>query len=202
MLRAKKADFFALSEKYGVDPVIIRLLVNRGVKEEEMGRYLNPTLSQLHDPHLLKDSDKAAEILEDEIKKGTHIRIIGDYDVDGVNSTYILYRCLENAGASVSYAIPHRANDGYGINIRLIDQAKEEGAGLIITCDNGIAASGEIAHAKSLGLKVIVTDHHEVPFEENGGKRCEILPPADAIVNPKQALCPYPFKGICGAVVA
>ncbi len=202
ILRAKKADFFALSEKYGVDPVIIRLMVNRGIAPEEMGRYLHPSPSDMHSPHDLKDADRAADILKEEIGKGSHIRIIGDYDIDGINSTYILYKALKNLGANISYAIPHRVKDGYGLNMHLIEEAKKCGANLIITCDNGIAAAKEIEYANSLGIKVIVTDHHEVPFVEEDGEKKEILPRALAIVNPKQKECNYPFEGICGAVVA
>ncbi len=202
IVKRKGADYKSLSERYGVDPVIIRLMLNRGIDEAHMEEYLHPSISQLHDPHQLKDADKAAEMIAGFIAEGATIRIIGDYDIDGINSTYILYKCLQHAGADVDYAIPDRIVDGYGLNVHLVDAAHQAGREVIITCDNGIAAAKEIKYAKFLGMKVIITDHHEVPYTEEDGERVSILPPADCIVNPKQSDCPYPFSGICGAVVA
>ncbi len=194
VIAAKKADFTGIAKKLGVDPVIARILVNRGLTDpEEMKAYLYGSRADLHDPHRLKDADRAARILAGKIRQGARIRIIGDYDADGVLSTYILYRALRRAGARVDTAIPNRMRDGYGLNERLVLQAAEDGIDTILTCDNGIAAAAEVRLAKERGMTVVVTDHHEIPPE---------LPPADAVVNPKQSDCPYPYKGLCGAAVA
>ena len=203
MVYAKKADFKAIAARYGIDQVIARIIRNRDVcTNEEIDMYLGGDISSMHDAHLLKDADKAADIIIDKINHRKHIRIVGDYDIDGVMSTYILLESLRGLGCDVDMMIPNRITDGYGINEHLIEQAWQEGRDTIITCDNGIAAVTQIRKAKDLGMTVIVTDHHEVPFEDLEGGRKEILPPADAIVNPKQKACSYPFAGLCGAVVA
>ncbi len=203
MIAAKKADFAGLGAALGLDPVLVRVMRNRGLKtREEMEHYLYADRTHLHDPHLLKDADEAAFLIEEALAAGAPIRIIGDYDADGIQSTYILLSALRRLGAEVDAVIPDRILDGYGLNEALVTKAADEGVELLLTCDNGIAAASQIALAKSLGMTVVVTDHHEVPFEENNGARRELLPPADAIVNPKQAACTYPFKGLCGAAVA
>ena len=207
MVHAKKADFKGLGQKLNVDQVTARVLVNRGIPEDRMENYLHPSLSDLHDPGLLKDVKKTVGLLKNAIEKGEKIRIIGDYDIDGISSTYILHNALKRVGGKADYAIPHRIIDGYGVNPSMVEKAAAEGVRMIITCDNGIAAFSAVDRAKELGLTVIVTDHHEIPYEEveaeTGKKlRREKLPRADAIVNPHQKDCPYPFPGICGAVVA
>lgn len=199
----KGADFNALGARFGISPVTARLIRNRDViGEEAFDRYLNGTVKDLYDPHLLKDVELLTDILKKKIEEGKQIRIIGDYDIDGVMSTYILYKGLKNCGAKVSTQIPDRMKDGYGINENLIDIACADGMDTILTCDNGIAAISEIAHAKSLGLTVLVTDHHEIPYDETEGIRVYKRSEADAIVNPKQKECRYPFKELCGAAVA
>ena len=205
-LKNKKGDASALSDALPISPVLARILINREIDTVEQARdFLNfgqEELRGLHNPHLLKDCDKAAAILQDKIEKGKNIRIIGDYDCDGICATYILWSILNGMGAKVDYCLPHRIKDGYGLNITMIQDAVAEGVDTILTCDNGIAALEQIAFAKEKGLTVIVTDHHEVPFTEVDGIRSFQLPPADAIVNIKQMDDRYPFKGICGAVVA
>lgn len=204
MVSAKKADFNEIAAKFQVDPVIARIIRNRDVVgDEAIGKFLHGTTADLYDPALLKDAEKAAVILCEKTREKRKIRVIGDYDIDGVCASYILAACLEKCGAEVSVVIPHRIRDGYGLNEKLIEEAGEDGVDTILTCDNGIAAFSQIVYAKKLGMTVIVTDHHEVPYEvqEDGG-RAEILPPADAVVDPKQDGCPYPYKGICGAVTA
>lgn len=194
VVSAKRADFQRIASDFQIDQVTARLIRNRGIEGDAAIReYLYGDLSDLADPHLLKDCDKAVEILREKIRGQRRIRIIGDYDIDGVNATYILYRGISRCGGNVDFEIPDRMKDGYGINENLIQIAREEGIDTIITCDNGIAAVGQIRLAKSYGMTVIVTDHHELQEE---------LPPADALVNPKQPDCAYPFKGLCGAVVA
>lgn len=204
MVSAKKADFTRIAEKFHIDPVIARIIRNRDiVEDEEIDRFLNATLEDMHDPKRLKDVEKAVGILREKIDAKAPIRIIGDYDIDGVCATYILLTGLQHCGAVADTAIPHRIHDGYGLNEHLITEAREAGVDTVLTCDNGIAAKEQIAYAKSLGMTVIVTDHHEVPYEitEDGCRR-ECLPEADAVVDPKQQECTYPFDGICGAVVA
>lgn len=193
-----------LAEKFGVSPMAMRLLRSRaGESEAEVRSYLYGTLEDLADARLMKGMEAAVALLLKKIREGAPIRIIGDYDIDGVNATHILVTGLKRAGARVDTVIPDRLKDGYGINEHLIEQAKEAGIDTIVTCDNGIAAAKEIAYAKELGMTVIVTDHHEIPYrEEPDGARTTILPPADVIVNPKQADCPYPYKKLCGAAVA
>lgn len=204
MVSAKKADFNGIAEKFQIDPVIARIIRNRDVVgDEEVTKFLHGTMADLYDPALLKDAEKAAAILREKTGEKKKIRVIGDYDIDGVCATYILTACLERCGAKVSAVIPHRIQDGYGLNERLIEEAGADGVDTILTCDNGIAAFSQIAFAKELGMTVIVTDHHEVPYEvQADGSRVETPPPADAVVDPKQNDCPYPYKGICGAVVA
>ena len=199
----KGADFEKLGKEFGISPVTARLIRNREViGEAAFERYLNGSLKDLYDPHLLKDADRLTDILKVKIEEQKPIRIIGDYDIDGVMSTYILYRGIKHCGGNVSTQIPDRMKDGYGINENLIDQAKRDGMDTILTCDNGIAAISEIAHAKELGMTVLVTDHHEIPYTEENGEKQFLRSNADAIVNPKQQECAYPFKELCGAAVA
>lgn len=203
MVAAKRADFKGIGERFGIDQVTARIIRNRDViGEKAIEKYLHGSRKDFYSPWLLKDMEKAVAILQEKIENRNRIRIIGDYDIDGVMSTYILLESLRGLGCDVNMMIPNRITDGYGINEHLIEQAWQEGRDTIITCDNGIAAVTQIRKAKDLGMTVIVTDHHEVPFEDLEGERKEILPPADAIVNPKQKACSYPFAGLCGAVVA
>ncbi len=204
---AKKADFNAWAEKYQINPVTARILRNRDLTEEgEVGRFLYGTLEDCHSPWLLKDMDRAVAEICGAVEEGLAIRVIGDYDVDGICASYILTRSLEALGARVDTAIPHRIHDGYGLNDNLIEDARRDGMGMIITCDNGIAAAAQIELANSYGIRVIVTDHHEVPFVTEGGPEStvhrELLPPALAVIDPKQEQCGYPFPGICGGAVA
>lgn len=171
------------------------------VGTEAVRRYLNGTITDLYDGMLMKGMDKAVEILREKIDGGRKIRIIGDYDIDGVNATYILLKGLGKSGADVDSDIPDRIKDGYGLNIELVERAYRDGIDTIVTCDNGIAAGEEIDYGRRLGMTVIVTDHHEVPYEEEGGQKHYLLPPADAVVDPKQPGCGYPFKGLCGAAI-
>lgn len=203
VVSAKRADFKKIAEKFGIDQVTARIIRNRDVVgEEAIEQYLFGTLKDLHAPRQMKDIELAAEILKEKIKQGKQIRILGDYDIDGVQSVYILFAALKRCKAQVDYAIPDRIADGYGVNERLIRQALSDGVDTMLTCDNGIAAYQEITLAKELGMTVIITDHHEVPYEEQEGERRYRVPPADAVVNPKQPDCPYPFKSLCGAAVA
>lgn len=204
MVLAKNADFYGIGRKFGVDPVIARVIRNRErISEEEIEQYLHGGMNQIYSFQLMKGMEKALELLLEKIGEKKKIRIIGDYDIDGVCSTYILLIGLKKAGAIVDIDIPDRIKDGYGISKELIDLAYQAGTDTIITCDNGISAIEQVAYAKSLGMTVIVTDHHEIPYEEQeDGNIKTILPPADAIINPKQEGCQYPFKGICGAMVA
>lgn len=203
MLRTKKADFNEIGKKFNVDPLIARLIRNRDIiLEEDIKKYLYGNKEDMYSPYLLKDMEKAVSILEEKIKNQSKIRIISDYDVDGVISNYVLYRGLQEIGADVDYEIPDRINDGYGINERMVIKAVEDGIDTILTCDNGIAAINQIALAKENGLTVIITDHHDVPFIMQEGSKIEQLPKADAVINPKQKECSYPFDKICGATVA
>lgn len=203
LLMNKKADFKALGEKFNIDQVIARIIRNRDVIEEEaIRRYLYGDLHDLYDPHLLKDGTLLVEILADKIAEKKKIRIIGDYDIDGVMATYVLKYALDRCGANVTIQIPDRIHDGYGLNQKLIEKAYEDGVDTILTCDNGIAAIDEIAYAKAKGMTILVTDHHEIPFEETGGVRKYKKSVADAIVNPHQKECNYPYKYLCGAAVA
>jgi len=190
----RKADFQALRDRFQLDPVTIRLLCNRFINTPEAVReFLYPEASDLHDPFLMKGMDRACAVIRDAIEAKEKIRIIGDYDADGVFSTYILFDVLKGLGADVDYCIPERVRDGYGMNERLVREAADDGISLIITCDNGISAVEQVALAYSLGMKVIVTDHHEIP---------EVLPKAEALLNPKLDDCGYPFRELCGAGVA
>ena len=203
-IAAKKADFDRIAKEFDISPVLARLIRNRDVcGEEEIRRYLHGGVEDLYAPELLKGIDKAVAVIKKAIAGGKKIRVIGDYDIDGVCATCILVRSLRSLGGEVDMAIPHRIKDGYGLNDHLIEQAAEEGVQLIVTCDNGIAAASQIELAHRLGMQVVVTDHHEVPFaEEESGERAYCLPPAEAVVDPKQPEETYPFAGICGAVVA
>lgn len=203
VVTAKKADFQKIGQTFGIDPVIARLIRNRDVEGmENIRSYLYGTLEELPSPWLLKDMKKAVEILKDKIDQKARIRIIGDYDIDGVTATYILLTGFRRLGARVDTYIPDRIKDGYGMHSQLIEKAAEDGIDTIITCDNGIAASAEIQQAKEKGMTVIVTDHHEIPYRDTDKGREWIVPEADAVINPKQSGCPYPNKNICGAVVA
>lgn len=203
VVSAKGADFKTIGEHFGIDPVIARIMRNRGLTDlEEMEHYLHGDEKDLIDPHLLKDVDLAAEIILKKAKEQKKIRIIGDYDIDGIQSTYILYCALQRIGTEADFVIPHRIRDGYGMNEHLVMQAAEAGIDTILTCDNGISAIDQIHLAKELGMTVVVTDHHEVPYIEENGVRREKISEADAIVNPKQEACQYPFKKLCGAAVA
>lgn len=202
MLR-KGADFAGIGKKFQISPRLACLIRNRDVVgEEAIGQYLNGTIGDLCDGMLMKDMDKAVEILREKLEEGKRLRVIGDYDIDGVNATYILLEGLKRLGADADYDIPDRMTDGYGLNIHLVQRAYDDGVDTVLTCDNGIAAAEEIAFGKDMGMTVIVTDHHEVPFEEWGGKKQYLLPPADAVVDPKRPDCEYPFPHLCGAAVA
>lgn len=199
----KKADFNGIAEKYQISPIIARLMRNRDViGDEAIDFYLNGTVEDLYDGLLMKDMDRAVDILKEKIEEGKKIRVIGDYDIDGVNATYILQQGLAGLGADVDTDIPDRIKDGYGLNQMLIDRALKDDVDTIVTCDNGIAAMSEIAYGKENGMTIVVTDHHEVPYLEENGKKKYLLPPADAVVDPHRADCEYPFKGLCGAAVA
>lgn len=200
---AKRADFKGIAGRYGIDQVIARIIRNRDIcGDAAIDMYLNGDINDMHNPESMKDAVLSVDIITQKIKDKCKIRIIGDYDIDGICSIYILYKGLMAAGADVDYVVPHRINDGYGINEHLIDNAINEGIDIIITCDNGIAAYNQVKYAKENGLTVIVTDHHDVPFDEMNGVKEYRVPPADAVVNPKQEDCQYPFKLLCGAGVA
>lgn len=199
MIYAKKADFNAIAQQFSISPVTARIIRNRDVCDEKaIERFLHGTWKDLHSPYLLKDVEKAAEILNEKIRSKKKIRIVGDYDIDGVCSSYLLYKALSRLGAVVDVEIPDRIKDGYGINVQIVEAAAEEGVDTILTCDNGIAAVSQMHRAKELGMTVIVTDHHDIAKEDG----LDVLPEADAIINPKQSDCRYPWKEICGAVVA
>ena len=203
VLLRKGADFEGIGKRFHISPRLACLIRNRDVVgDEAIARYLNGTIADLYDGMLMKDMDRALDILREKIAEQKRIRVIGDYDIDGVNATYILLEGLEKLGAEVDSDIPSRMKDGYGLNIELIERAYQEGIDTIITCDNGIAAAEEIAYGKRLGMTIVVTDHHEVPFEEEGDGKKYLLPPADAVIDPKQPGCGYPFKGLCGAAIA
>ncbi len=200
---AKRADFKGIAGKYSIDQVIARIIRNRDIcGDAAIDMYLNGDINDMHNPESMKDAVLSVDIITQKIKDKCKIRIIGDYDIDGICSIYILYKGLMAAGADVDYVVPHRINDGYGINEHLIDNAINEGIDTIITCDNGIAAYNQVKYAKENGLTVIVTDHHDVPFDEVNRVKEYRVPPADAVVNPKQEDCQYPFKLLCGAGVA
>ena len=199
----KGAPFQEIAEKFEIHPIIARLIRNRDiVGDDNIQSYLNGTITDLYDGMLMQDMNKAVDILIEKLQEKKRIRIIGDYDIDGINATYILLEGLRALGGEVDVDIPNRMKDGYGLNQALIDRAFEQEIDTIITCDNGIAASEEIAYGKRLGMTIIVTDHHEVPYEEVNGEKRYLLPVADAVVDPKRNDCAYPFKELCGAAVA
>ena len=199
----KKADFDQIARKYHISPILARLIRNRDMTGDgEIDLYLNGTIADLHDGMLMKDMDKAVEILSEKIHEGKAIRVIGDYDIDGVSATYVLQEGISKLGGDVDTDIPDRMKDGYGLNRVLIDRALEDGVDTIITCDNGIAAAEEIEYGRQQGLTIIVTDHHEVPYIEADGVKEYIMPRADAVVDPHRPDCEYPFKGLCGAAVS
>ena len=203
VLVRKGADFEQIGKKFHISPRLACLVRNREIiGDEAIDQYLNGTIANLHDGLLMKDMNKAVDILREKIQERKKIRVIGDYDIDGVNATYILLEGLNGLGADADSDIPNRITDGYGLNRELIERAYQDHIDTIITCDNGIAAYDEIAYGKELGMTIIVTDHHEVPYEENGEDKEYILPPADAVIDPKRHDCEYPFKGLCGAAVA
>lgn len=202
VIRAKRGDFYLLAEQFHIDPVVARILVNREIPEDKFEDFLHPSLETLHDPFLMEDMNQAVRILIHDMEEGHKVRIVCDYDVDGIMSNVILYKGLKRAGIMVDYVVPHRVKDGYGINEEIITAAAADGIHTIVTCDNGIAAAGALAKAKELNMTVIVTDHHDIPFTMVNGEKEYILPPADAILNPKKVSCGYPFKDLCGAGVA
>lgn len=203
VLLRKGADFEGIGKRFQISPRLACLIRNRDViGDEAIAQYLNGTIADLYDGMLMKDMDKAVDILREKIAEQKRIRVIGDYDIDGVNATYILLEGLEKLGAEVDSDIPSRMKDGYVLNVELIERAYRDGIDTIITCDNGIAAAGEIAYGKRLGMTIVVTDHHEVPFEEEEDGKNYLLPLADAVIDPKQPGCEYPFKGLCGAAIA
>ncbi len=205
----KGADFYGIARKYHIHPLTARIIRNRGVVgDEAIQKYLSGTIDQLYDPALLSGIAEAAALLENKIREGRSIRVVGDYDADGICSSYILKKGLQTLGGKVDTAIPHRMKDGYGLNESLVEEARRDGVDVILTCDNGIAAFDQVRLAKEYGMTVIVTDHHEIPYEETEEresgevKKQYILPPADVIVDPKLPDCGYPFPEICGAMVA
>lgn len=202
VIRTKRADFDALGRQFHIDPVVARIMVNRGIAESQFEQFLHPELTGLYDPFLMEDMNQAVRIIVHDIEEGHSIRIVSDYDVDGVMSNYILYKGFRRIGADTDYVIPHRVKDGYGINEDIVEKAAADGIHTIVTCDNGIAAGAALARAKELGLTVVVSDHHQVPFVMNGEEKRYILPPADAILNPKKVTCKYPYDDLCGAGVA
>lgn len=203
LLRNRKVDLKAMSDKYKISQLLCKLMVNRDITDDNIiNSYINPVYENLHSPKTMKDIALAVDIIKRKIQENKKIRIIGDYDVDGIISVFILYTALKECGANVDYEIPDRIKDGYGINENIVKTASDEDIDTIITCDNGISAIDQIQYAKDLGLTVIVTDHHDVPFVEENGVRTFVSSQADAIINPKQIECEYEFKSICGAGVA
>ncbi len=203
ILKNKKADISTLERELGLGKIVCRVLANRGFTEADRARvYLQPREAALHDASLLKNADKACELLLSAIRKKKRIRIIGDYDVDGIMATYLLYEALRALEALVDYRIPDRIADGYGMNMRMVEEAEQDEIALLLTCDNGIAAAEPIARARELGMEVVVTDHHDIPCRKEGGVLCYDLPPANVVVNPKQPGETYPQSGVCGAMVA
>ncbi len=204
MLSVKKADFEAIGKKFDIDPVIARVIRNRDIlTEEEIDNFLNDDLAKMHNPYLMKDMEKAVEVISTAIVEKKKIRVIGDYDVDGICSVFILKEGIRLLAGKVDTRVPNRVKDGYGLNESMIQEAKADGVEMIVTCDNGIAASEAISLANSYSMTVVVTDHHEVPFcLDETGKKCYQLPPAYAVIDPKQEDCNYPFEGICGAMVS
>ncbi|NLV89026.1 MAG: single-stranded-DNA-specific exonuclease RecJ [Tissierellia bacterium] len=204
-IKNRKGDYRSISKTFRISEFLAKLLVNRGITDYvTIDNFLNPNLDKLHNPSLMKDLNIGADIIKDKILNKKKIRIVGDFDVDGVMSIYILYQGLKKCGGLVDYVIPDRVNEGYGINNQIVEQAKKDGIDTIITCDNGIAAIEPIEIAKKLGLTVIVTDHHDIPYmiDEKTGDKKILYTKADAVINPKQEDCNYPFKYLCGAAVA
>ena len=200
---SKRADFDQIGRDYGISPILARIIRNRDVEgKSALDAYLKGNINMMHSPWRLKGMEEAVKILRSKLKLSRKIRIVSDYDIDGICSAYILVTALEELGCFVDLRIPDRVTDGYGINVKMVEEAARDGIDTIVTCDNGIAAFEAVARAKDLGMTVIVTDHHEVPYEETFGKREYQLPEADAVIDPKQPDCPYPYKEICGAVVA
>ncbi len=196
----KAADVSATARRFGIDPVLVQIMKNRGIEgDEAIDRYLYATIDDLYSPHEMKDLDLAAGIIREAIDNNMRIRVVGDYDIDGICSTYFLIKGISRCGGNVDYQIPERVRDGYGINENIIKKADDDGIDLIVTCDNGIAAYNELMLAKELGIPVVVTDHHEIPRDAEGN---EVLPPALAVVDPHQDGCHYPYPDICGGVIA
>lgn len=199
LISNKTGDFNSIMKKFNVSEIIARCLINKGFDNlDDIEKFLNPKIEYLYDPYLMKDLKRACEILHNKIVENKKIRIIGDYDVDGIISTFILYKTLKRFGADVDYVIPDRLVDGYGVNITMVDDAYEDGIDTILTCDNGITAIEQVKKARQYGITVIITDHHDI-YKEDGK---EFIPEADAVVNPKQADCRYPFEGLCGGAIA
>ncbi len=202
IVQTKRADFAAIAARFNLDPLIARLIRNRGLTtNEEIDLYLNGTLSDLHDPGTMKDACRAARLIDAAIRNGVCIGIASDFDNDGIFSSMVLYEGIRSLGGSARIYTPHRILEGYGLNDRIVRQALAEGCGMLLTCDNGIAAFEPAALAKSLGMQLIITDHHEIPYREENGKRIYMLPEADAVVDPWQEDCPYPYKNLCGTGV-
>lgn len=203
MLRTTKTDVKSLAKEVGLNPIIVKIMVNREIDTvDKINKFINPTFSQFHDPLLMKDMEKGVSIIKNAIEQGEKIMIYGDYDADGVTSTVILYKALKKCNAKVSFYIPDRENEGYGMSSERIEKIKEEGYNTIISCDNGISALEQVERAKELGMTVVITDHHELPFEDVDGERVYKMPIADAVINPKRNDCKYPFKSLCGAGIA
>jgi single-stranded-DNA-specific exonuclease len=204
LLRRNNENIKEMIKSTGLNEIILSILFNRGINEEnKIKKFMRASLDDLYDPFLMKDMDKATDIIKNAIINNKNIVIYGDYDVDGVTSTVILYKALKRCGALVNYYIPNREYEGYGINSERLSILKKEGAEIILTCDNGISAIEQIKYGKSLGLDIIITDHHEIPFIENKeGIKEYVVPEADAVINPKQEDCKYPFKLLCGASIA
>lgn len=203
MLRTTKTDVKALAKEVGLNPIIVKIMVNREIDTvDKINKFINSTFSQFHDPLLMKDMEKGVIIIKNAIEQGEKIMIYGDYDADGVTSTVILYKALKKCNSKVSFYIPDRENEGYGMSSERIEKIKEEGYNTIISCDNGISALEQVERAKELGMTVVITDHHELPFEDVDGERVYKMPIADAVINPKRNDCEYPFKSLCGAGIA
>lgn len=202
VIRTKRANFDLLAQQFHIDPVVARVMVNRDLEESQFDMFLHPEIERMHDPFLMEDMNQAVRIIRHAMEEGHKIRIVSDYDADGVMSNYILLKGLKRIGADVDYVIPHRTKEGYGISEDIILRAHEDGVNTIVTCDNGIAANAALAKAKELKMTVLVTDHHDIPFIMDGEQKKYVLPPADAILNPKKETCSYPFKDLCGAGVA
>ena len=203
MLRTTKTNVKALAKEVGLNPIIVKIMVNREIDTvDKINKFINPTFSQFHNPLLMKDMEKGVSIIKNAIEQGEKIMIYGDYDADGVTSTVILYKALKKCNGKVSFYIPDRENEGYGMSSERIEKIKEEGYNTIISCDNGISALEQVERAKELGMTVVITDHHELPFEDVDGERVYKMPIADAVINPKRNDCEYPFKSLCGAGIA